>query len=296
MAEITKERIGELLQGVLQILGEHPDGLPAREVIEDLEHRVPPTEFEATDYPNRPGVRRYGRIVRFLTIAPVKAGWIVKNRGTWTLTDAGDAARKEIRDPAELANRASSLYREWKRGQPSADEDPDDDAGDDISLVASIEEAEESAWARIQDHLTSMPPYDFQQLVAGLLRGMGYHVAWVSPPGPDQGVDIIAYNDPFGVDGPRLKVQVKRTADRASSGVLRSFLAVLGDGDVGLFVCAGGFTKDAETEARTQERRRITLLDLKSFFGLWVESYDDIPDEARRLLPLKPVHFLAPDE
>jgi hypothetical protein len=37
--------------------------------------------------------------------------------------------------------------------------------------------------AEIEEHLEQMNPYDFQDLVAGLLRALGYHVAWVSPPG-----------------------------------------------------------------------------------------------------------------
>ena len=43
-----------------------------------------------------------------------------------------------------------------------------------------------------------MPPYQFQDLVAALLRAMGYHVAWVAPPGKDGGTDIVAYTDPLG--------------------------------------------------------------------------------------------------
>jgi len=38
------------------------------------------------------------------------------------------------------------------------------------------------------------------------------------------------------------------------------------------------------------------LVDLKSLFDLWVEHYDDILDEYRRLLSLKPIYFLVPEE
>ncbi|GHU06524.1 hypothetical protein AGMMS50225_01690 [Betaproteobacteria bacterium] len=74
-----------------------------------------------------------------------------------------------------------------------------------------------------------------------------------------------------------------------------SFMALLGDEDVGVFVCTGGFTRDAETEARTQAQRRITLLNLEALFDLWVEHYDRLTDSARRRLPLKPVYFIAPE-
>ena len=72
-------------------------------------------------------------------------------------------------------------------------------------------------------------------------------------------------------------------------------MAVLGDDDVGVFVCTGGFTCDAQEEARTQEKRRLTLMDLEQFFDLWVENYARLTDEARRRMPLRPIWFLAPE-
>jgi restriction system protein len=67
--------------------------------------------------------------------------------------------------------------------------------------------AAEGVWSEISRYLAEMPPYDFQELVAVLLRAMGYHVSYVSPRGPDQGLDIIAFTDPLGATGPRIKVQ-----------------------------------------------------------------------------------------
>jgi restriction system protein len=139
-----------------------------------------------------------------------------------------------------------------------------------------------------------MNPYDFQDLVADLLRAMSYHVAWVSPPGKDGGLDILAWPDALGTKLPRVKVQVKRQVTSVNVDGLRSFMALLGDDDVGLFVCTGGFTKDAEAEARIQEKRRVVLISLDKLFDLWVEHYDKLSDQARRRLPLRPIQFLAP--
>jgi restriction system protein len=140
-----------------------------------------------------------------------------------------------------------------------------------------------------------MNPYDFQELVASLLRAMGYHVSWVAPPGKDGGIDIVAWSDPLGTRPPRIKVQVKRVGQNVSVDGLRSFMAVLGDDDVGLFVTTAGFTRDAEEEARTQEKRKITLVNLEKLFDLWVEHYARLDDDARRRLPLRPIQFLAPE-
>jgi restriction system protein len=98
------------------------------------------------------------------------------------------------------------------------------------------------------------------------------HVLWVAPPGPDRGIDLIAHNDPLGTTSPRIKVQVKRQpGTKISVDGLRSFMATLSDQDVGIFISAGGFTSEAEREARSQEKRRLTLIDLNRLVELWIE-------------------------
>lgn len=296
MAEITRQRTGELVRGVFSILLPHQEGLPAKEVLARLAAQVPPTEFEASHYPGRPNVRRYEKIVRFSTIAAVKAGWLTKNRGLWSLTEVGREAYGRFPDPKEFIGESHRLYRQWASQQPEPEEESSVSEAETAEVATTLEEAEEAAWAAIEAHLSVMSPYDFQDLVAGLLIGMGYHVAWVAPPGPDRGVDVIAHSDPLGITGPRIKAQVKRSDERMSVKEIRSFMALLADGDVGLFVSKGGFTKDAEEEARYQEKRRLMLVDLRKFFELWVEHYSSIPELQRRLLPLRPVHFLVPPE
>lgn len=293
MAEITRKRSGELLRGVFRILTDHPEGLPAKEVLSLMESEVPPTEFESSDYPNSPGVRRYEKIIRFTTITSVKAGWLVKNRGQWSITDEGRRAYHAFPDPKEFILRSISLYKEWKQQQP---EELSEEEAETLEIAATYEEAEELAWGQVQEYLAAMNPYDFQKVVAGLLRGMGYHVAWVAPPGADGGIDIVAHTDPLGVQGPRIKVQVKRQQSTISVSDTRSFMATLGESDTGLFISIGGFTAESQREARAQERRRLMLVDLRQLFDLWVQHYQKIPEEERSLLPLRPVCYLAPQE
>ena len=292
MALITKRRNGELLRGVFEILLSHPDGLQVKLVLAQLEEVVPPTEFENGCYDSTPNVRRYEKIVRFATIGPVKAGWLEKDKGLWNLTEEGSKAFERFKDPEEFYRESGQLYKIWKKGQPKPE--VEEDQVEEAESASTVEEAEETAWSGIEGHLTSMNPYDFQQLVAGLLKGMGYHVSWVAPPGPDKGVDVIAQTDPLGIRGPRIKVQVKRQAAKVSVDGIRSFMGVLADGDVGLFVNTGGFTRDSENEARHHQKQRLMLVSLRRLFDLWVEHYDQIPEEYRRLLPLRAVQYLAP--
>ncbi len=200
-----------------------------------MEGVVPPTPFEESTYSSRPGVRRYERIIRFSTIGPVKAGWLTKNKGQWSLTDDGRRAYEQFADPELFMRESHRLYLKWADAQPKDEAvEVSEEPG---AAAATVEEAEERAWSEIEAHLAEMSPYDFQDLVAGLLRGMGYHVAWVSPPGADRGIDVIAHSDPLGITGPRIKVQVKRRpGERTGVDGVRSFMATLADGDVGLFV------------------------------------------------------------
>ena len=296
MAEISVRRSGELLRTAFEVLMDHPDGLPAKEVLAEIERRVVLTDFERSDYPNRPGVRRFEKIVRFGSIDEVKAEWLTKTKGRWILTDLGRASLTQFKDPEAFQREAIRLYREWKKSQPSATDEIDepDDLEAPTAAATTLEEAEESSWSEVRRFLEGMTDYGSQDLVAALLRGMGYHVNWVAPPGPDGGMDIVAHLDPLGAQGPRIKVQVKHRADKAAADELRSFMSLLGDQDVGIFVSSGGFTSSASAEARAEKNRRLTLIDLEKLFDLWVEHFDKLSEVDKRLLPLRPVHFLAP--
>lgn len=294
MAEITRRRTGELLRTLFELLAKYPDGLQARDALAQVGTAVKLSEYESGSYDS--GGRRFEKIVRFATVDCVKAGWLLKQKGRWFVTDEGRAAYDNLKDPEAFYREAVRLYHQWKRSQPDTSSEEDESnvaAAKEISIT--FEQAEEQAWNEIQSHLRSMPPYEFQELVASLLRAMGYFVSWVSPPGKDGGVDILAWADPLGTRPPRIKVQVKRYGENIRVDGLRSFMALLGEEDVGLFVTTAGFTKDAQDEARTQEKRKVTLVDLERLFDLWVEHYDKLDEVARRRLPLQPIHFLAPE-
>lgn len=71
-------------------------------------------------------------------------------------------------------------------------------------------------------------------------------------------------------------------------------MAVLGSRDVGIYVSTGGFTRDALTEARTHETRKLTLIDLERLLDLWIANYGQVDESKRQLLPLKPAYYLSP--
>ena len=293
MPEITQRRNGELIKKTFEILKKNPEGLRAKAVIQTAATQLELTPHEKGTYPD--GSRRFDKILRFATIGPVKAGWLIKDKGNWTITDQGRLADEKFKDPEALLKETNRLYNVWKQDQPE-DEELLPAKAAAVERSSTYEEAEETAWEEIQGYIHGMNPYDFQNLVAALLRAMDYHVAWVAPPGKDDGIDIIAYSDPLGAKVPRIKVQVKHRKDtKVTLDELKSFLAGIGNQEVGIYVSTGGFTSDAESKARSQETKQITLLTLQRLFDLWVEHYNKIDEISRYLLPLKPVHFLSPE-
>ena len=149
------------------------------------------------------------------------------------------------------------------------------------------EEIKAQADELIADLISHLDPYDFQDLVAALLRAMGYRAVSTTP-GPDRGVDIIAHPDALGFERPRIKVQVKHRTSTSGGPDMRSFIATLRPDENGLFVSTGGFTRDAEIEARGA-REPVTLLDRDGFIRLLLEHYQELEPEYKAQVPLRKV-------
>lgn len=143
----------------------------------------------------------------------------------------------------------------------------------------------------IKDRISKLDAYELQDLVAGVLRAMGYKTR-VSAPGTDRGVDILASPDGFGFEQPRIVVECKHRRGAMGSQEIRSFLGGRHKDDKGLYVSTGGFTKDARYEA---ERASIpvTLMDLDQLVDAVIEHYEEMDTETRVLLPLVKLYWPA---
>jgi restriction system protein len=168
----------------------------------------------------------------------------------------------------------------------AADETPSD-TEEAEEAPPFFEETKAKADELIADLISHLDPYDFQDLVAGVLRAMGFR-AVSTPPGPDRGVDIVAHPDPFGFERPRIKVQVKHRKGSVGGPEMRSFLGSLREGDSGLYVSTGGYTNDAALEAE-RSREPVSLLDRDDFIRLLIEHYDVLEPEYKAQVPLRKV-------
>jgi restriction system protein len=160
-------------------------------------------------------------------------------------------------------------------------------------LEESREETVATAHELIKDQVIRLDDSELEQLTAALLRAMGYRTR-VTPKGPDRGVDIFASPDGLGFQEPRIKVEVKhRPRTTMGSQDLRSFLGGLREGDRGLYVSTGGFTKEAGYEAE-RSKIPVTLLDLDDLVTYIVTHYESFDIEGRTLLPLVRVYWPVP--
>ena len=157
---------------------------------------------------------------------------------------------------------------------------------DEVDLYKDIQAR---AFEFIKDKVSQLAWEDMQELVAGLLRAMGYKTR-ISPSGSDRGKDIVASPDGFGFEDPRIVVEVKHRMAAMSSQDIRSFLGGRHDNDKGLYVSTGGFTKDARYEA---ERGRIpvTLLDMDDLVKALLEHYEQMDIDMQRLIPLRKLYW-----
>ena len=279
MPDVNLSRIGALLRGVLELLWNKPEGMPANEILAFLPELSPLTDYEKGYSPST-NIPRYERIVRLTTIPLEKAGWLVKsNKGSWCLTEEGRQACRRFPNVQEFYNEAIKLLDEAKQSV--------------TSYVMVAEEAQEKAWEQIQKYLQEIHRTEFQNLVVDLLTAMGYHIIWIAPPEKSRGqIDIIIYVDPIGAKGPRIVVQVKHKGQAITMEGLKNFLSALGSNDFGLLVSSGGFTREVKDEIRNEAFQKLTIWDLEKFFDLWVRYYDHLSQEARNRLPLKAIEFL----
>ena len=125
MAEITKQRRGEIVRAIFKALLASSRGLNPDEVFTIVEKDLGLTEFEQSEYPNRPGVRRFENICRFSTITSGKAGWLRKGdaeSSQWRVTPEGQAALEQFSSPERFMDEARRLYKVWKESTTTAAE------------------------------------------------------------------------------------------------------------------------------------------------------------------------------
>lgn len=291
----TKACATKTLYAVMQEMSRRGGSMPAKDLYPFVNENVVLTDWEKEPAGKMQYIR-WTNSFQFYSIDYVKAGFIVKKNGYWYLTPEGEAVLKK--SPEEVMIIANKAYHEWRDAQPKEDvrKDEPDDSTAEADNAMNLDLLESTARDGIQKFIAAKGPYEFQDIVAALLRAMGYHTPFVAPKGKDGGVDIIAYVDPLGAQTPRIKVQVKHKPEATiSAGEVRALSGIMREGDIGLFVTSGTFSSDARNAATTSPKF-IRLIEGEDFIDMWLEYYDKMTDDDKNMLPLKRIAFLGTNE
>jgi restriction system protein len=155
-----------------------------------------------------------------------------------------------------------------------------------VALIA--EEIEQTTSDFILKQLSKeLKGHPLEEFVAHLLQQMGYRTR-VSPEGADGGIDIIAHKDELGFEPPIIKVQVKSSSGNIGDPETSALYGKVGQGEFGLLVALGSFTKQAQTFARNKSNLR--LIDGQELVGLILQHYEKLDSKYKGLLPLKRVY------
>jgi len=287
----TRALAEDSLFAAMKILQANGGSMSVKALMDAVAKRISFDDWALGRY-NSGGVR-WQVIMTFYSVDLMKAGFIVKKDGIWYQTPEGLAAM--AKGAEAMLTEAAIAYRKWRQARDTASAESINEVVNlevDAPSVITLEQIEQLAADGLVARLNQLNPYEFQDLAAALLRGMGYFTPFVAPPGKDGGVDIIAYRDPLGTVTPRMKVQVKHRNASANVQELRQLMGLLTkDGDVGVFISTGGFTSDALSTARASHVH-MELIDQSRFLALWQQFYPKLNDEDKVRLPLHPVYFL----
>lgn len=174
-------------------------------------------------------------------------------------------------------------------GPPSVPQAEDDDV-DEPELHADIAEvALDQITTRIFEEFNG---HDLTALVTALLEAEGF-TCTMSPPGVDQGIDIVAGRGLLGMDSPRVIVQVK-SGSAVGEPVVRDLLGVVSTqrADQGLIVAWGGLSGPARAAIRAQQFK-VRAWDSSDVVTSMLRLYDRLPEDIRARLPLRRVWMLA---
>lgn len=300
MKQLSKSRETwiRVVYEALKLLKENWWQLSSKEVTEKVWEKLRSSfsEWEKFQY-EKTGYIRWQSLLHFFSIDYQKAWFLIKRKWIWILTEEWEKMMKD--GPEKLFEKANIAYKERAKNNIDKKTDTIEVTNDQEEITIeqqqqiNLDELEWRAFEWLKTFVSTKNPYEFQELVAALLRAMWYFTPFIAPKWKDGWVDIIAYQDPLGAKTPRIKVQVKHYPENPiSATVIRELRWLLNkESDVGIVVTSGKFTPDAEKEARSGHVH-VELIDFPKLIELWKGFYNKLTDEEKNMLPLYSIYFL----
>jgi restriction system protein len=257
----------KLLFATFKILKDAGGSLAGKEVITRIESSVELTEWDNFVY-EKTGNTRWLSVLSFFTIDAIKTGFLIKEKGTLTLTKAGVDAISL--GEVGLLKACSEGYAKWKLSAPAKpqieavvaqefkDEPPEE------LLEGAISEINGNLAREILDIVKSCSPVFFERLVVALLVKMGYggtlaDAARVIGRSGDGGIDGIIDEDRLGLDS--IYIQAKRWEGIVGRPEIQKFVGALQGqrAHKGVFITTSDFTKEAQEYVKNISNKVVLM-------------------------------------
>jgi restriction system protein len=298
MNDITLSRSEALItamhRAALRALAAAPGGqLKASALKQAIEATVPLDDWARETYATT-GHTRWRSILAFSSVGMVKAGYVSKERGVWTLLPQGRAVLERGIEPRAYLAELDRRYRAWKAIQiaggvttapgaaavvASGEEEEDDDdslEAPDERMDRTLKAAHAALAAELIATIKTCEPEFFERLVVQLLLKMGYggsrqEAGRAVGRSGDGGIDGIINEDRLGLDA--IYLQAKRWEGTVGEGPVRDFKGALDarGAQKGVFITTSSFTPAAIEAARVSRSYRIVLIDGARLAELMIE-------------------------
>lgn len=134
------------------------------------------------------------------------------------------------------------------------------------------------------------------RLVDAVLKAQGY-TTYLSPEGPDKGIDILAAKGSLGFESPKICVQVKSGDVPSDRPELTQLIGAIqnSQAEKGLFVSWSGFKSSVYREVPAQFFK-VRLWDANDLIEQILENYENLDQTIKSELPLKRIWTLVDGE
>ncbi len=202
------------------------------------------------------------------------------SRGLYKLSTRGKASpihqsgEQDKQQAKQIQGSAGQRVDHWSRHLPKEDEQARlDDSTPDDKMANYYREQQERLAQEIIDSVKDISPTEFEKLVVGLLKGMGYGDGKVTGKSGDGGIDGVLNQDALGLE--KIYIQAKRF-DYAQVGEpeIRNFSGSLDPfgANKGVFITTSSFSATARRTAENISRggKFIRLIDGQELAALMI--------------------------
>lgn len=179
---------------------------------------------------------------------------------------------------------------------PATGRQPQNDAVEEVEETGNFDIEQYTRDLIAKFIIQKFKGHGLARLVDAVLKAQGY-TTYLSPEGPDKGVDILAAKGSLGFESPKICVQVKSGDTPSDRPELTQLIGAIqnSQAEKGLFVSWSGFKSTVYREVPSQFFK-VRLWDANDLIEQILENYEDLDQTIKSELPLKRIWTLVDGE